>query len=79
MSKTQTFEEKMQELELLVRRLEQGEVPLEEALKQFQQGMKLSQELQKNLQEAEKTMVTIMGGDAQEPESTSHPATGGDW
>ena len=36
MSKTQTFEEKMQELELLVRRLEQGEVPLEEALKQFE-------------------------------------------
>ncbi|MHB9782096.1 exodeoxyribonuclease VII small subunit [Streptococcus sp. 10F2] len=68
MSKTQTFEEKMQELELLVKRLEQGEVPLEEALKEFQQGMTLSQELQKTLQEAEKTMVTIMGANGQETE-----------
>ncbi|MBF0806016.1 MULTISPECIES: exodeoxyribonuclease VII small subunit [unclassified Streptococcus] len=68
MSKTQTFEEKMQELELLVKRLEQGEVPLEEALKEFQLGMTLSQELQKTLQEAEKTMVTIMGANGQETE-----------
>lgn len=68
MSKTQTFEEKMHELELLVKRLEQGEVPLEEALKEFQQGMTLSQELQKTLQEAEKTMVTIMGANGQETE-----------
>ncbi|MBF8970320.1 MULTISPECIES: exodeoxyribonuclease VII small subunit [unclassified Streptococcus] len=71
MSKNQTFEEKMQELELLVRRLEQGEVPLEEALQEFQKGMILSQELQKTLQDAEKTMVTIMGANGQETEMKS--------
>ncbi len=34
-----TFEESLQELEQIVTRLEQGDVPLEEALDAFQKGM----------------------------------------
>jgi len=33
-----TFEESLQELEQIVTRLEQGDVPLEEALDAFQKG-----------------------------------------
>ncbi|MDR0690802.1 MAG: exodeoxyribonuclease VII small subunit [Streptococcaceae bacterium] len=55
-----TFEESLSELEALVSKLEQGEVPLEEALKTFQQGMKLSKELTDILKKAEKTLAKTM-------------------
>ncbi|MDR1474017.1 MAG: exodeoxyribonuclease VII small subunit [Lactobacillales bacterium] len=55
-----TFEESLAELETLVGKLEQGEVPLEEALTTFQQGMKLSKELTDTLKKAEKTLAKIM-------------------
>jgi exodeoxyribonuclease VII small subunit len=55
-----TFEESLSELEVLVGKLEQGEVALEEALTTFQQGMKLSKELTDTLKKAEKTLAKIM-------------------
>lgn len=39
-----TFEESLEELEKIVARLEQGDVPLEEALDAFQKGMDLSKQ-----------------------------------
>lgn len=68
MSKQKTFEEDLQELEAIVARLEQGEVPLEEALVEFQKGMKLSKTLQTTLQEAEKTLVKVMQADGSQVE-----------
>ena len=44
-----TFEEQLNQLEQIVNHLEQGDVPLEEALDQFQAGMKLSKHLQDTL------------------------------
>jgi len=41
-----TFEEQLAQLQQIVNHLEQGNVPLEEALQQFQEGIKLSKELQ---------------------------------
>lgn len=67
-SKTQTFEENLQALEAIVARLESGEVPLEEAISQFQEGMKLSKDLQKTLTTAEKTLVKVMQADGSEKE-----------
>jgi exodeoxyribonuclease VII small subunit len=40
--KTVDFEQALGELEAVVERLEQGELPLEEALKQFQRGIELA-------------------------------------
>lgn len=40
---TLSFEEAMEKLESIVSRLENGDVPLEEAIDLFQEGMKLSQ------------------------------------
>ena len=45
--KKASFEEQMQELDQIVNQLEQGNVPLEEALKQFKEGMTLANKLQK--------------------------------
>lgn len=55
-----TFEESLQELEQIVTRLEQGDVPLEEALAAFQQGMILSKQCKDTLTKAEKTLTKIM-------------------
>lgn len=65
---TKTFEENLAELEAVVTKLEQGDVALEEALSEFQKGMKLSKSLQKTLQEAEKTLVKVMQADGTEIE-----------
>ncbi|HFX3981099.1 TPA: exodeoxyribonuclease VII small subunit [Streptococcus pyogenes] len=66
MSKTKTFEENLQDLETIVNKLENGDVPLEEAILEFQKGMLLSKELQKTLQAAEKTLVKVMQADGTE-------------
>ncbi len=54
MSQTnQTFEEKIQRLEQIVRSMERGDVPLEESLKLFQEGTELVRSCGKLLEEAE--------------------------
>lgn len=47
------FEECLQRLEKLVDELEKGNVPLEQALKLFEEGMQLSASCRKELEEAE--------------------------
>lgn len=58
--KETTFDQALTELEAVVSKLEQGDVPLEEALDQFQEGIKLSRYLKKTLQDAESTMTKIV-------------------
>ena len=65
---TKTFEENLAELEAVVTKLEQGDVALEEALSEFQKGMKLSKSLQKTLKEAEETLVKVMQANGTETE-----------
>lgn len=59
-AKEKTFEESLVELEEIVQRLERGDVPLEEALVAFQEGMALSKQCQDTLEKAEKTLTKIM-------------------
>ncbi|MBO0419642.1 exodeoxyribonuclease VII small subunit [Vagococcus fluvialis] len=61
--KKQTFEEAMTDLEIIVKQLETGEVPLEEALEQFKKGMELSKMCQETLTKAEETLTKIMSDD----------------
>ena len=58
-----TFEENLATLEQIVAQLEKGDGPLEEALKQFEVGVKLSQELQQTLQTAEQSLAKIVNAD----------------
>lgn len=48
-----SFEAGLQELELVVKQLESGELPLERALELFEKGMELSDACRKQLEEAE--------------------------
>ena len=58
-----TLEEKLAQLENIVNQLEQGDVPLEKALDQFKAGVKLSQDLEKTLKTAEKTVTEMVSDD----------------
>ena len=66
MSKEKKFEENLADLEVIVQKLESGDVALEEAVTEFQKGMKLSKELQDTLDQAEKTLVKVMQADGTE-------------
>lgn len=68
MSTKKTFEENLQDLEAIVTKLEIGDVALEDAIAEFQKGMALSKDLQKTLEDAEKTLVKVMQADGTETE-----------
>ena len=67
MSTKKTFEENLQDLEAIVTKLETGDVALVDAI-EFQKGMALSKDLQKTLEDAEKTLVKVMQADGTETE-----------
>ncbi len=52
MPEKRTFEQAMEELEGVVRRLEGGQVPLDDALAAFEQGVRLTRECEAMLSEA---------------------------
>ena len=68
MSTKKTFVENLQDLEAIVTKLETGDVALEDAIAEFQKGMALSKDLQKTLEDAEKTLVKVMQADGTETE-----------
>ena len=54
-----TFEQSLVELEEIVGKLEDGDMPLEESLALFEQGIALSRECRALLTNAERTIVMI--------------------
>jgi exodeoxyribonuclease VII small subunit len=48
-----TFEESLKKLESIVGQLERGDLPLEDSVKLFEEGMQLSADCKKQLEEAE--------------------------
>ncbi len=55
-----TFEKAMEQLEKIVETMESGALSLEQSLKQFEEGMKLSQYCAQKLDETEKKISMIM-------------------
>jgi exodeoxyribonuclease VII small subunit len=58
--KKQTFETSLRDLEKIVRRLEDGDLSLEESLKLFEDGVKLSRECQERLNQAERRIEVLL-------------------
>ena len=67
---SQTFEKSMDRLEEIVRKIEQGNVPLEEALKLFEEGTKLIDACSKLLDKAEMKVLEMSKGADGEPTET---------
>lgn len=55
-----SFEDAIKQLEEIVDKLEEGDVPLEKAINYYQEGMKLSKLCNDKLINVEKQMVQIM-------------------
>lgn len=55
-----SFESKVKRLEEIVSIIESSEVDLEESIKLFEEGMRLSKECQKSLDAAEKKVQVLM-------------------
>lgn len=55
-----TFETSLQELERIVRRLEEGDSSLEDSLKLFEDGVRLSRECQERLNQAERRIEVLL-------------------
>ncbi len=56
----QTFEKAIKKLELIVQQLESGDQPLEEAVKNFEEGIKLSKFCSEKLDETEKRITILL-------------------
>ena len=58
------FETAMKRLEEIVARMETGDLPLDESLKLFEEGIKLSRMLNKRLEEAERKVEALVKDDS---------------
>jgi exodeoxyribonuclease VII small subunit len=63
-SKLPEFEQALEELERLVERLERGELPLEEALRNFERGVELTRRCQSALKAAQQRVEVLLRRDA---------------
>ncbi len=55
-----TFEQSMKQLERIVQELESSDLPLESAIKKFEEGMKLTKFCSKKLDETEKKVSLLL-------------------
>jgi exodeoxyribonuclease VII small subunit len=55
-----TFEESLKQLESIVTQLERGDLPLEESIKIFEEGMRLSAQCKQDLDSAESKVQILL-------------------
>ena len=68
-----SFEEALEELEHIVRRLEEGKVPLEEAIQAYERGASLRQHCEGRLAEAKMRVDKISTPSSEELSPTLEP------
>jgi exodeoxyribonuclease VII small subunit len=76
-----TFEQAIQQLKGIVDRIEQGDIPLQDSLEQYEKGMALIKHCRDILQKAEKRIERISKEEPPEPQKEakddSEPLLGG--
>ena len=63
MSENVNFEDNMKQLEQIAGELEKGDLDLDASVKKFEEGMKLSKECSKILEDAEKKITILLEQD----------------
>jgi len=58
-----SFEENLEKLEMIVKKLESGEVPLDDAINEFNEAMKLAKKCDEKLKNAEEAITKIVNPD----------------
>ena len=74
MSEKKTFEESLAELEKIASKLEGGDLGLDEAIKEFEKGIKISKECSEKLDQAEKKINILVQGENGELEEENFVA-----
>ena len=62
MSKELTFEESMEKLEEIANELEKNDLSLDESIKKFEEGMKISKHCKDIIDKAEKKITILVDG-----------------
>jgi len=62
-----SFESALQELEQIVTRLESGDLPLDDALNEFERGVQLARQGQGKLQQAEQRVQILLSENDEAP------------
>ena len=65
---SKSFEEQMESLEKIVGELEKGDLNLDDSVEKFEEGIKISKECNKILQEAEKKITLLVNEDGKTKE-----------
>ena len=76
-----TFEEKLERLETLSEKIRDGNMPLDEAVALFEEGIKLSKQLEKELSKVERKVEILVNNPVSEegkPELELFPELNGD-
>lgn len=60
-----SFEDNMENLEKIVTQLEKGELNLDDSISKFEEGIKISKECNKILEEAEKKITILLEKDGE--------------
>ena len=63
---SKSIESRLTDLETILEELESGDLELDQALKKFEQGVKLSRECQKTLEDAELKIKILMDNELKE-------------
>ncbi len=61
-----SFEEQISELEKIINELENGNLNLDDSVVKFEEGMKISKECNKMLENAEKKITILLNGENEE-------------
>ena len=73
-----TFEERLERLEELGDEIRKNDIPLDDAIKAFEEGIKLARTLEKDLEKIESRIEILMSGAevAADPDSNEKPEMG---
>ncbi len=61
-----SFEDSLQEVQEIIARIEEGKLPLEESVKQFEEGMKTLAALDEELKDMSRRLTVLQEGKEQE-------------
>lgn len=64
-----TFEERLQDVQEIISRIEEGKLPLEDSVKQFEEGMKTLSTLDEELKDMNRRLTVLEDGKEQELET----------
>lgn len=61
-----SFEDRLQEVQEIISRIEEGKLPLEDSVRQFEEGMKVLAELDEELKDMNRRLTVLQEGKEQE-------------